>query len=232
MKMFGLISVVFMLLLALNSSAQSLEDQINALEQESDNIQNGYNALNNDIGNYNVVEKQLEAEINNNEVERQEVNRKYDQVESERLALNSDMAAYDSDCGSRTFYLDQEGEQAAYDNCIAIRSGIEARLNAYNSQFSQVEGEIISFNSKSALLTQRSDQQKSALAELNNREQKLQDRKVELDRKYQVLINSPAFQQLINAEGMSKQCADILKSDNVNKFEIARDCLDAIFDGR
>ncbi len=228
MKTIRFFALIFILLSALNVSGQSIEDQLAALDQEDQNIQQEYGVLNADIGNYNIVEKQLESEINVVESSRSSLDFRCSAIESERADINSDIAAYDGDCGSRTFYLDQEGEQAAYDDCISIRTDLENRVQAFNASAAAVESEVIAFNEANVLLGQKSERQKVILAELNDREQKLQTRKALLDQEYRQLVNSPAFQQLIIGKGISDECKHLLESNNL---DAACHCLQVFWDG-
>jgi len=207
--------------------SSDIQNQIAALENENDDIQKGYNDLNGDIGKYNIVEKQLEADISDNEAKREPISNKVSALNSEKESINSDVAAYNAECGGRTFYFDR-GERPAYERCVSIKNSAETRVQSWEARHTQVQNEIDAFNEAATGLKQKTEEQKTALANLNDREKQLQAREAAWIRKYNLLINSPAFRQLVTAEGIAKECKKMAEHGDL---EGAHRCLQGIWDG-
>jgi hypothetical protein len=112
---------------------------------------------------------------------------------------------------------------------MSMKNSIEERARSWNVRNEQVQSEIITFNETSAKLVQRVEEQKNALANLNDQEKQLQAREATWDRNCNLLINSTAFKQLMKAEGMSKICREMAEHGDL---EGAHDCLQRIWDGK
>lgn len=224
------IAVVLMVFSASGTSfalPNDLQDQIAALEQENSDIQKGYADLNANIGNYNIVEKTLEADISDNQAKRGPLANNMSAIDSEKKSVESDVATYNAECAGRTFYFDR-GERPAYERCVSMKSSTDGRIQSYNARNAQVQGEIDAFNEATTKLNQRVEEHKSALAKLNDWENQLQAREAAWIRKYNLLINSAAFQQLLSAEGISKNCKEMAERGDI---EGAHHCLQTVWDG-
>ncbi|MDD5156016.1 MAG: hypothetical protein PHF11_06015 [Candidatus Omnitrophica bacterium] len=223
------ITVVSMVFFALGLSsvlASDLQDQIAALEQESNDIQKGYDDLNGDIRNYNIVEEQLEANVSDNEAKKGQVESRLSELKAEGDTLVKDAYSFDAECANRTFYF--ERDRAEYNRCANWKSSIEARMQSIKARTAQTQNERDALNEATAELNQRTEKQKAALAQLNARESQLQARQAEWNRKYNLLINSPAFRQLVTAEGIANECKQIADKGDL---EGAHHCLQTIWDG-
>jgi len=234
----AVIAVVFVssMAFAVQANREELNSELSALMSEQKEIDKEQLAVNQKAEDSKWVETSLikvTAEVKAEKSKLESRSTDFNMSQSQWL---SDVAPYKQNCEGKVFQRTTEGI-AQYNACISDKAYYDKRHDVLRDIHSQLNADIASFNQREKTLQENNELWAKGLTEIKAKQGAVDDRKRAWLVRYNAVINSPAFRQLVKKNGQSGKCASIQGVENIalnvldGAAEKAHRCLQTVWDG-